>query len=168
MSIPTLRRKRRPAFSLIEVVLAIGVVAFALVAILGVFPAAFRQNRQGISDTRAAQLVNMIVATIDAQSKTFSSINCFGTTLDLSTSDKNTPAVTFYAAYASPNQPVITNVQSPDSIYRIEIKFDNVPPVAPSTTLPVGTVNHLQMRVRGLSNVSTDYREFMYLARKTT
>lgn len=168
MSILTPRRKRRAAFSLIEVVLALGVVAFALVAILGVFPAALSQNRKGVSDTRAAQLVKMIVATIDAQTATFSSINCFGATLDLAGSDKNTAPAQLYAAYPSPNQPDITNVRQPNSIYRIEIRFDNAPPIAPAPTPPVGTLNQLQIRIRGLSSVTNDYLEFMYVARKTT
>jgi uncharacterized protein (TIGR02598 family) len=158
--------KRIKAFSLIEVVLAIGVVALALVAVLGVFPAALSQNRKGISDTRAAQLTRMLVASIDAQSATFSTINCFGATLDLARSSTSTPSVLLYAAYSSPNQPVITNTKGADSIYNIEIRFNNAPQVAPSVTLPVGTVNQLQIRVRGASAISTDFLEFMYLARK--
>jgi len=147
-------------------VLAIGVVAFALVAILGVFPAAFSQSRKGVSDTRAAPLVRMIVATVDAQASTFNAINCFGATLDLAGSSTGTAAVMLYAAYPSPDQPQITNTKGTNSIYSIELKFNNTPPVAPSTTLPTGTVNQLQFRIRGLNNVSTDYVEFIYLARK--
>ena len=160
--------KQNKAFSLVEVVLALGVVAFALVAILGVFPAAFSQNRKGISDTRAAQLAKMVVSTIDAQSATFSTINCFGVIppLDLTNYSTATAPVTLYAAYPSPDQPQITNTKAANSIYSIEIRFNNVPAVAPSVTLPAGTVNQLQIRIRGLSTVTTDFVEFMYLARK--
>jgi uncharacterized protein (TIGR02598 family) len=168
MLIPIPARKRRRAFSLIEVVLALGVVAFALVAILGVFPAALSQNRRGVSDTRAAQLAKMIVATIDAQTATFSSISCFGATLDLGASNKNTAPAHLYAAYPSPNQPDITNARQPNSIYRIEIRFDNAPPIAPTPTLPVGTLNQLQIRIRGLSSATNDYLEFMYVVRKSS
>jgi uncharacterized protein (TIGR02598 family) len=168
MSIRILRlsRKRLRAFSIIEVVLALGVVAFALVAILGVFPAALSQSRKGVSDTRATQLVKMIVATIDAQASSFGAIDCFGATLDLTNSSTGTAAVMLYAAYPSPDPPQITNTKNANSIYSVEIRFNNVPPVAPSTTLPAGTVNQLQIRIRGLSTVATDYIEFMYLARK--
>ena len=168
MSIHTLRLRatRLQAFSLIEVVLAIGVVAFSLVAILGVFPVAFSQSRKGISDTRAAQLVRMVVDTVDAQSSSFTAIDCFGTTIDLTNSSTGTAAVMLYASYPSPDQPQITNTKNNNSIYSIEIKFNNTPLVAPTTTLPAGTLNQLQLRVRGLNTAATDYVEFMHLARK--
>ena len=65
------------SFSLVEVVLALGVISFALVAILGVFPIGLAANRTSISDTRAAQLVNAVVATIDAQCATFDNVQLF-------------------------------------------------------------------------------------------
>lgn len=169
MSIPIRRAKLREilGFSLIEVVLALGVVAFSLVAILGVFPAAFSQNRKGISDTRAAQLARMVVSTIEAQTITFSNIYCFGTTaLDLSTLTTSADPVLRYAAYPSPDQPVITDVKDANSIYTIELRFNNAPEVAPSVTLPVGTVNQIQIRIRGVSAAAPDYLEFLYLIRK--
>ena len=159
--------KRFRAFSLIEVVLALGVVTFALVAILGVFPAAFNLNRKAVDDTRAGELARMVIATIDAQCATFSNINCFGATLDLAGSDTDTPPVTLYAEYPSPNQPQITSVKATNSIYSLEIRFSNAPVIAsPSTILPIGIVNQLQIRVRALSMTSTDFMEFIYLARK--
>lgn len=54
-------------FSLVEVVLALGVVGFAIVAILGLFPAALSSNRSGMNEGRAAQLVRAITGTIDSQ-----------------------------------------------------------------------------------------------------
>ncbi len=160
------KRDRRPGFSLIEVVIALGVVSFALVAILGVFPAAFSQNRKSISDTRAAQLARMIVSTIESQTATFTAIDCFGATLDLGASSTGTNPVFLYAAYPSPDQPVITATKDTNSIYTIELRFNNAPEVAPAVTLPVGTVNQVQMRIRGVATTSTDFREFMYLFRK--
>lgn len=167
--------QRVDGFSLIEVVLALGVVAFSLVAILGVFPAALSQNRKGISDTRAAQLIRMIVATIDSQASNFSAIDCFGATLDLSNSSTTTAPVILYAEYPSlygqsppTDQPTISPGQSPRSIYSIEIRFNNAPELAPAVTLPAGSVNQLQFRVRGISTTSSDFLEFMYLARKKT
>lgn len=158
--------KRNKAFSIIEVVIALGVVAFALVAILGVFPAALSQNRKGISDTRAAQLSRMIVATVDAQSGTFTAIDCFGNTLNLATSGTGTTPVTLYAGYPSPNVPQITKDKNTNSIYSIELRFNNAPALAPGVILPAGSVNQLQLRFRGLATNSTDFIEFMYLARK--
>ncbi len=151
---------------MIEVVLALGVVAFALVAILGVFPAAFSQNRKSISDTRAGQLARMMVSTIESQTATFSAIDCFGATLDLAASSTGTTPVLLYAAYPSPNQPEVTTAKNGDSIYSIEFRFNNTPALAPSVTLPTGIVNQVQIRIRGISGTSTEFREFMYLFRK--
>ena len=159
-------RRDRGGFSLVEVVLALGVVAFSLVAVLGVFFAAFSQNRKGISDTRAAQLAQMIVSTIESQTASFSNINCFGATLNLTDSSSDTASVTLYASYSSPNQPEITATKDADSIYGVELRFNNTPEVAPAVSLPAGTVNQLQIRVRGVSATSTDFIEFMYLVRK--
>lgn len=160
------RRRNRGGFSLVEVVLALGVIAFSLVAILGVLFAAFSQNRKGISDTRAAQLARMIVSTIEGQTASFSNINCFGATLNLTDASTETAPVMLYASYSSPNQPEIIATKDVNSIYGIELRFNNTPEVAPAVSLPAGTVNQLQIRVRGVSATSTDFVEFMYVVRK--
>ena len=74
--------------------------------------------------------------------------------------------MTLYAGYPSPNVPQITKDQNTNSIYSIEIRFNNAPELAPAVTLPAGTVNQLQLRFRGLATNSTDFIDFMYLARK--
>ncbi len=49
------------AFSLIEVVLAVGVVAFAFVAIMGLIPAGMSQFRQAIDSSVCAQIAQRII-----------------------------------------------------------------------------------------------------------
>jgi len=49
------------AFSLIEVVLAVGVVAFAFVAIMGLIPAGMSQFRQAIDTSVCAQIAQRII-----------------------------------------------------------------------------------------------------------
>lgn len=49
------------AFSLIEVVLAVGVVAFAFVAIMGLIPAGMTQFRQAIDTSVCAQIAQRII-----------------------------------------------------------------------------------------------------------
>jgi uncharacterized protein (TIGR02598 family) len=157
--------RRADGFSLVEVVIALGVIAISLVAILGVFPMGLSSNRTSVSDTRAAELANAIFATIDAQSSTFSSVQCYGTTLDL-TSLSTADAKIFYASYTSPNQPVISSDPSLiDGIYSIELKFDNDPAVTPSgVKLGPGKLNKIQMRVSGKS-ASEGVIEVFYIAR---
>ena len=163
-----IRAKRRSdsSFSLVEVVLALGVIAFSLVAILGVFPAGLASNRASINDTRAAQLVQAIIATIDAQCASFSSVNCYGTTLDLArltTSEMKT----LFAGYPSPDQPEITSTANANSIYTIELRFNNNPDLT-STPAPIqlgtGKLNQIEIRIYGKSR-SEGFVEFFYLAR---
>src|SRR5882757_6098701 len=55
------RLAQQRAFSLIEVVLAVGVVAFAFVAILGLIPAGMTQFRQAIDTSVCAQIAQRII-----------------------------------------------------------------------------------------------------------
>ncbi|GEM_PF-3681855 len=159
-------RNKDEGFSLIEVVMALGIVSFAIVAILGIFPIALSSNRSGMNEARAAQIVRAITGTIDAQSATFSTIDCYGATLNLATLKKNDPVVTIYASYpSSPSQPTFTTAPTSDSIYTIELRFDNDPPVtAAPTNLGAGKINLIGIRVYGKSQ-SEGAMEFFYLAR---
>lgn len=60
---------RRSGFSLVEVVLAVGVVAFAFVAVLGLLPAGMTQFRQAVDTSVCAQISQRII--IDAQQSDF-------------------------------------------------------------------------------------------------
>lgn len=48
------------AFSLIEIVLALGIISFALVGIMGLFPVAMRAAQESQRETRAAQIATQI------------------------------------------------------------------------------------------------------------
>lgn len=53
-------------FSLIEVVLALAVISFALVGIMGLFPVAMRSAQESQRDTRAALIAQSIVSDLSA------------------------------------------------------------------------------------------------------
>ena len=53
-------------FSLVEVVLAIGVVAFCLFAILGMFPVALKTQQTGVEQTTANEILAQILADLRA------------------------------------------------------------------------------------------------------
>lgn len=50
------------AFSLVEVVLAIGICSFALIALLGLFTTGLQSNRQSEQDIQAANLASMLIS----------------------------------------------------------------------------------------------------------
>ena len=58
------------AFSLVEVVLALGVVSFAIVAILGVFPLGLSTSHSAQDETRVAQIAEDILASLAGQAPT--------------------------------------------------------------------------------------------------
>ena len=160
------KSKHRSGFSLVEVVLALGVIAFSLVAILGVFPTGLASNRASINETRAAQLAQTIIATIDAQCATFSSVDCYDTLLDLTTLGTGDTR-TLFAGYPSPEQPEITSTANSNSIYTIELRFNKDPELtatSPPLQLGPGKVNQIEMRIYPKSR-SEGFTEFFYLAR---
>jgi uncharacterized protein (TIGR02598 family) len=155
-------RRFRCAFTLVEVVVALGVATFAILAILGIIPLALSSNRSGMNEARAAQLVRAITGTIDSQCGTFAAIDCYGDTLDLTALKKGDAPQTLYASYASPNQPAIST-SSADAVCSIEMRFDNDPPIS-SAPLGPGKVNLIEIRVFGKDR-SEGSMEFFYLAR---
>lgn len=63
---PLPRRPRRSAFSLIEVVLALAVIAFGVVSVLALLPASLKSNRDSVADTHSAQTGEHLVETLAA------------------------------------------------------------------------------------------------------
>jgi len=55
-------RRYSAAFSLVEIVLALGVAGFCLIAILGLVPAGVQTNRHATSQTAATNIIAAIVA----------------------------------------------------------------------------------------------------------
>jgi uncharacterized protein (TIGR02598 family) len=56
-------------FSLVEIVLALGVVAFAIVAILGVLPVGLQTSHGSQNDTRATLIAQAIFASLVSQAR---------------------------------------------------------------------------------------------------
>jgi type II secretory pathway pseudopilin PulG len=63
----------RRGFSLVEVVIALGVIAFAVLAIVGIVPIGMQTGKSAQNDTRAAQIAQDIFAGLSTQARTFSS-----------------------------------------------------------------------------------------------
>ena len=139
-----------------------------IVAILAFFPTGLTSNRLSVQETRAAQIARAVTGTIDSQSSTFNNINCYGLTLDLSslsTMSATSNSYILYASYPSPNQPVISSTQSSDSIYSIDLRFDNDPSLAPTTVkLGPGKLSLIQIRVFSLNRAEGPV-EFFFLTR---
>ena len=62
MKHPAKRPRSRSAFSLVEIVLAIAVCSFALIAVLGLFTTGLQSNHQSEQDIQAANLASMLIS----------------------------------------------------------------------------------------------------------
>lgn len=63
------RYQSRSAFSLVEVVLALGVISFAIVAILGVLPIGLQTGRSAQDETRASQIAGNVLSPLAGQAR---------------------------------------------------------------------------------------------------
>jgi type II secretory pathway pseudopilin PulG len=133
-------------FSLVEVIITIGVISFAFVGLLGVFPLALDQSRACINETRSAQLARMVFATL--ASETYTSAQCFaeagGSPLDLSTLNSTTDPVVLFASYDVRNEAKIVRTASAPSAaeYRLELRFE---PATTSSGSTRGTLVRLKI-----------------------
>ncbi|HJT81799.1 MAG TPA: prepilin-type N-terminal cleavage/methylation domain-containing protein, partial [Chthoniobacterales bacterium] len=81
---------RKSGFSLAEIVVAIGIIAFALVAVIGVIPVGLTSGRTAAKDTRANHLAEQIFSTLAAQPFKNASLATLGSSsapIDLSAAD---------------------------------------------------------------------------------
>jgi len=87
--------------------MTIGVIAFALVGLMGILPVALEQTRTCVNETRAAHLARMIFSTL--QTEPYKAAKVFSTSeepIDLSdlhednpSVQDDVPAITLYATY---------------------------------------------------------------------
>ncbi len=120
----------RRAFSLIEVTITLGVMAFALVGLLGLLPLALEQSRLSIDETRSAHLARMVGTTLE--SEPYTDARCFaesGPHLDFSTITAGSPPVILFASYwVGEDAGIVRTVTPPPNAeYRIELRFDPAP-----------------------------------------
>ena len=100
------RRCRRQAFSLVEVTLALGIVTFGLVGVVGVLPVALASGRQSFDQNRAAAIANTIFTSI--RSQPFDKVSYLD---DQFASDGVTPATTSAAPVLNLNSSTQTSLQ---------------------------------------------------------
>jgi len=128
------------AFSLVELTLAIGVAAFALIAVFGLMPVGVQTNRNATSQTAASNIIASVIA--DMRATTSATSPQYGITFGT--------ARTLYFDGAGQ----FTTVLGANSRYRVSITFPwtsgntrgaNLKvtwpaPVDPATTTPSGSV----------------------------
>ena len=133
---------RTAAFSLVELVLALGIVAFCLFAVFGLMPVGMQTNRNATSQTAATNIIAAIVADLRTTPAAATTSPQFAITFG---TDK-----TLY--FDASGQASIS--LSPDSRYRLNITWNSAPTglnyavlrvtwpaqIDPATTTPGGSV----------------------------
>ena len=117
---------RSAGFSLMEVTITLGVVAFALIALLGMLPLAVDASRDCIHVTRSAQLARMVFSTLAGES--FVAAPCFAEgddPLNLAELDSSSSPVLLYASYDIGENIRVVRAELPpvSAAYRIELQF---------------------------------------------
>jgi type II secretory pathway pseudopilin PulG len=161
-----LYHRRHRAFSLVEVVLALGVISFAIVAILGVFPLGLSTSRSAQDESRAPQIAQTILASLASQNFSAISLKLYdgegtssgsvdmdlssqtGTNADLNGLSANNEGEIFIVPPGSP--PKFLGPYSPlplpppdaTPIYAITLLFNNAP-----TGFDAGFANQVTLTV---------------------
>jgi uncharacterized protein (TIGR02598 family) len=130
------------AFSLVEIVLALGVAAFCLIAIVGLMPVGVQINRNATSQTAATNIMAAIVADLRTTPAVAPTSPEFAITFDIE-------KTLFFDALGQASASL-----GPDSRYRLNITWHSAPaglhyavlrvtwpaPVDPATASPSGLV----------------------------
>lgn len=125
-------------FSLVEIVVAIGVISFALVAIIGVLPIGLAAGRQATQETRANHLAEQIFSTLRSQPFTNVTLASLGSTSTVDLSSQNGVLGTkLYATYDG--QFVGTS-----DYFTIQLQFRNAPQGVES-----GTASEVRVQISG-------------------
>jgi len=115
---------RRPSgFSLVEVVLALGVLSFSILAIMGIIPAGLSSSRSSQDETRAAQLAQMVFASLASGAPSnFASVPITAVGGNIAIDLTGSATQTLYGDNAGQ----LTSTEA-GAVYLVTIKTDNSP-----------------------------------------
>ena len=142
--------KFQKAFSLVEVVAAVGVVAVGIIAILGLLPSGLNSSRDTANETRAALMAQSVYTTL--RSQPFTQVDLFGERVDLTSQNGS------MRLYSDINGN-ITNVETADSAFFLDLVFDNAPTNFPA--ISPSRVNQVSLNVTWLPTNSTSGLKFV-------
>lgn len=136
--------RRRAGFSLVEVTLAVGIMAFSLVGVLGVLPLAMNSGRQSFNQARASAVANTIFASI--RNQPFSDVHYLDSQFDATTGQPITGAsdtldLNILGAAAGNNN-VTSSAPNMDS-RKFYAKFPDVPGSASDDPSTATTARHI-------------------------
>ena len=103
---------RQLAFSLVEVVLSLGVIAVGVIAILGVFPTALQTGHSAQDETRAPHIAQSVFGSLVAEARTSTgNLNTAATIPPTTTSVDLTLSTSSPSPSPAPSPPALSNCQ---------------------------------------------------------
>jgi len=124
---PSRRRARTHSFSLLEVVIALGVIAVGIVGVLAVFPTALQTGHSAQDETRAAHIAQSVFGSLVAGATSqFNAVPLPPTSLTINLTAAPSPSPAPPTLYADNYGNLIPN--STNSAYTIFIYTNNAVP----------------------------------------
>ena len=120
---PSTLHPRCSAFSLVEVVIAIGVAAFCLVAMLGLFPTGLKSVKNTIDQTAAAGYLDAIALDLSSIPLGSNTSSLYGLTLP-ARGGSSTSTTNFYF---NDDGTLTSSSSSVSTRYRVQLSFSNNP-----------------------------------------
>lgn len=129
-----------PAFSLVEVTLALGIAAFCLIAAFGLIPVGVQTNRNATSQTAATNIIASVIA--DMRATTSSTSPQYGITFGAAKTLYFDGAGQFTISLGAKSRyrAKITFSSSPPGLSYADVKVTWPAPVDPATATPSGSV----------------------------
>lgn len=132
-------KRSSAGFSMVEVVLTLGVIGFALLAIIGLLPIGLQSGRASIQETRANHLAEKIFSTLRSQPFNTVSLSQLSNNTTVNLALQNTASgatgTQLHAKYDG------TFVSGSD-YFTIEVRFRNTP-----DGVELGTANEVHLKV---------------------
>ena len=175
-------RHRRRAFSLVEVALALGIVAFVLVGLIGAIPVASDAGRRSIEQTRAASIADTVFASLRAGKFSASSLLDDGTdAINLNKSDSPADYQAYFdetVSTATANDArrlhfILASATVPSAAvnmaYLVTLHLNNNPPgtLTPDATSPHAQANAVEVSIHAAARPKDVYRFSSVVANRT-
>ena len=178
-----MRPNRAEAFSLIEVTIALGVVAFALIGILGALPLAMGNGRSSVEQTRSAAIANTLFVSLRSQPFTKAyyltgdGSTGKGAAINLATANQDcSKATPFYATFtdgSATGEGLQFQSARSDAEYAVSLGFNNLPGTDPGSTdhsnatMPIaGMASQVEIAVYAIDHPKDIYRYVSVIANR--